>query len=166
MSEAENKTADEPKESPAFDLDDRIGMLRRNLETYKSTSEEDLSEARSSRARAESALEQAEAAIENAHTMNERMRADLERRVEEANGQRLEAEKARQDAEAELARVRESMAQAEQERQRVIADTHSEALGILHNTRAVGYATRGNPEQALADADRALELRQGQLFCP
>ena len=94
-------------------------------------------EAKAKRVQAKATLEQAEAeAIRNIQSLCEGMRAEAQREIRKAKKLKAQAIKAQENAEAELTRATEEREQAEEARQRIVAEAEKEAQEIVDEAYA------------------------------
>lgn len=117
--------------------EDKVEVLWRQVMVYKSFADSDLSEAKARRAQAEMAREQAE--LDSVNTTKElcaRMRAEAQQELEEAARIKTETAKERQDIEAVLAQIDGRRAQAEAERDEIIADAPRKVQEVADQARA------------------------------
>ena len=133
--------------------EDKVETLWRQVMVYKSFADSDLSEAKARRAQAEMSREQAE--LESVNTTKklcDRMRAEAQQELEEAARIKAETAKERQDIEAVLAQIDGRRAQAEAERDEIIADAQRKAQEVADQARATAQQeTTVLRRQALKD---------------
>ena len=133
--------------------EEKVETLWRQVMVYKSFADSDLSEAKARRAQAEMAREQAE--LESVKTTKElcdRMRAEAQHELEEARRIKAETARERQDIDAALSRIDGKRAQAEAERDDIIADAQRKAQEIAAQTlTAAQQETTAFRRQALKD---------------
>ena len=123
-----------PLDSPT---DEKVETLWRQLMINRSVSSGELAEAKARRAEAEEAREQAEKeAINTAQAIAGGLKAEAERELTEAKRIAEEARHTRQSVEAELDRLKVKKADAEKERDQVIAGAQRSAQEIIDQARA------------------------------
>lgn len=117
--------------------DEKVETIWRQLMINRSVSSDDLAEAKARRAEAEVAREQAEKdAINTAQAVAGGLKAEAERELTEAKRIAEEARHTRQGIEAELDRLKVKKADAEKERDQVIAEAQKSAQEIIDQARA------------------------------
>ena len=117
--------------------DEKVETLWRQLMINRSVSSDELAETKARRAEAENAREQAETdAIHTAQLIAQGLKAEAERELAEAKRIAEEARHGRQTVEAELDRLKGKKADAEKERDQVIAEAQKSAQEIIDQARS------------------------------
>ncbi len=152
-----------------YHLDDvseeNVDALWRQLLVYKNYADGDASEARARRIEAESNREQAQIeAIRSTQLMCARMKSEAELEVQEASKIKQQAHIVLEDAHAEIEKSKEIKAQAEQERQKIIADAQKKGQEIVDASEEIAQReTTKLRRQALAEVKsimgRAQDMR-------
>ena len=123
-----------PLDSPN---DEKVETIWRQLMINRSVSSDELAEAKARRAEAEDAREQAEKdAINTAQAIAGGLKAEAERELTEAKRIAEEARHTRQSVEAELDRLKGKKAEAEKERDQLIAEAQKSAQDIIDQVRS------------------------------
>ena len=123
-----------PLDSPN---DEKVETIWRQLMINRSVSSDELAEAKALRAEAEDAREQAEKdAINTAQAIAGGLKAEAERELTEAKRIAEEARHTRQSVEAELDRLKGKKAEAEKERDQLIAEAQKSAQDIIDQVRS------------------------------
>ena len=126
----------------SYHLDDvseeNVDALWRQLLVYKTFADNDVSGARARRVEAEATREQAQVeAIRSTQLMCARMKSEAELELQEASKVREKAHIALEDAHAEIEKSKEAKAQAEKERQKIIAEAQKKAQEIIDASQEI-----------------------------
>lgn len=123
-----------PLDSPT---DEKVETLWRQLMVNRSVSSDELAVAKARRAEAEDEREQAEKeAIDTAQAIAGGLKAEAERELAEAKRIAEEARHGRQSVEAELNRLKAKKADAEKERDKIVAEAQKSAQEIIDQARS------------------------------
>ena len=141
----------------SYHLDDvseeNVDALWRQLLVYKTFADNDVPEARARRVEAEATREQAQVeAIRSTQLMCARMKTEAELELQEASKIRDQAHIALEDAQAEIEKSKETKAQAEKERQKIIAEAQKKGQEIVNASEEIAQReTTKLRRQALAE---------------
>ena len=123
--------------SPDDSTADNVEELWRKVMIYKSLENGGLTQARTKRVQAEAAREEAEkAAVRATSELCDRMRAEAEKNLQEAERVKAEVNQVLQEAKVELSQANEIKAQTERQRQQLIADAEDRKQEILDQATA------------------------------